>query len=230
MQTSFNFKSEHLITTTFFKFVEAGYFNFFLSFALSQNSFIVLKLPSQNIKEITTKMASLPISNNYVYYENNQNLQTKSYLEAEKGNVIFINLASFFVKRIESELMFLDLFKTLASKEISFIGLLPSDFTPRFSLLDLESRFKGAIGLDFINEANFDFYQIAQHFLHTNGIKIDGEVLKSIMFNIKRDIPSLTIFVEELKRFVEVHKVKITRGHFKTILENYEKRIGKANF
>ena len=226
MQTSFHFQSEHLITTTFFKFVEAGYFNFFLSFASSQNSFLILKLPQENIKEITSKMSANPVGTKYIYFENNQNIKAKSYLDAEENDIVFINLASYFTKKIESELMFLYLFKTLSSKDISFVGLLPNDWNPQFALLDLKSRFNGAIGLDFVNEANFDFYQVAYHFLYTNGMKVDGEVLRSIMLHVERDIKSLTIFVVELKKFVESHKVKINRNHFRIILENYEKRKG----
>lgn len=221
MQSSFNFNSEHFLTTTFFNFVEKKYFNFFLSFGASQNSFIILKFPAGVMKEIVAKLRS----GKFCYFE--KNLENPEYKAEE---IVFCNLESYLGKGTNGELRFLDFSKSILPQGVSFIGIISENFIPNFSLLDVKSRYDAAIPLVFASDTPFDFHEIALNFLHKNGIKLEPEILNSMMLQINRDISSFTIFIEELKKFIETHKVKVNRHHFKTILENYEKARNKANF
>lgn len=219
MQSSFNFSSEHFLTSTFFRFVEKKYFNFFLSFGASESSFIILKFPENVMKEVFIKLRA-----KYCFFE--KNFENPSYKENE---IIFCNLESYIGKGINGELQFLDFTKSVISKGMSFIGIASENFNPNFALLDVKSRYNAAIPLIFTSDTPFDFHDIAINFLHKNGIKLEPEILKLMILQVERDIASFTILIEELKKFIETNKVKVNRHHLKTIFENYEKARSKRN-
>jgi chromosomal replication initiation ATPase DnaA len=221
MQTSLEFETKNLITAAFLGFAERKYFNFFLSFARSQNSFLRLNLSKENFEKITDNLGK------FKYFEKNK---ADGYLEVNLDDLIFINLKSFLTGRLEDELLFLDIFRTLQGKDQTFIGLSYSSFVPKFALPDVKSRFDASIVMDFENETNFDFTKIGVDFMMQNGIKIEPSVLDFMLKNVERDIPSLTIFISELKKFVEINKKKVTKNNFEEIFKNYEKARGKADF
>jgi hypothetical protein len=221
MQTTFNFNNKSPISVAFFNFAQVGNFNFFTSFAFAQNTFINLKLEEENFNQITNELAKSNFQ--YVIKGNTD------YLSIKEG-LVFVNLPSFLTKNFENELLFLDISRTLISKGISFIGLSNSRFSPQFALPDLRSRFESSLKVSFEDEAKLDFHLICAEFLRENGIFIKEDVLSFMMSGIERTSRSFSLFVAELKRFVETNKVKIKRSHFEEILQNYEKARNQANF
>ena len=219
-QETFNFGQENFITTIFFDFLEKKYFNFFLSFGAAQSSFIVLKLPDYNLQEVLVKLRS----KNFCLLEN------KGEKQINLKQTIFVNLEAYFGKGIESELNFLDFMKGIIPQGVCFLAVCSEDFAPKFNLLDVKSRFESAIFLNFTSDTPFDFYELAQHFLLKHAIKVEPEILKAMILQIDREIKSFTIFIEELKKFIEANKVKVNRHHFKAIFENYENRRKTGSF
>ena len=220
MQETLNFSSYNFITTAFFSFVEKKYFNFFLSFARSQNTFLLLKFKDSNFDEIVNKIISSDI--NYI----SNTLSYNPFNLDKFEDLTFLNIPSFLTQKDDDEMAFLDVSRTLASYDKTFIGILPESFKPKFKFKDVQSRFDAAVSIDFEDDTTFDFKSIAVDFLFQNGIKIESEVLEFMIVSIERDITSFSIFIEELKKFVEVNKNKIKKSHFKHILKNYEKARG----
>jgi chromosomal replication initiation ATPase DnaA len=223
MQTTFEFSSKNLINTTIFSFVEGGYFNFFISFARSHNTFLRLVLKEENFEQVHAGL-----KNSGLVYLESKTLKA-NYLEITE-DVIFLDIPSFLRGELEIELLFLDILRSLAGRDKTFIGLMPENFIPNFALPDVASRFKASLPINFESDTNFNFFKIAMDFLKQNGILTQEEVLEFMLKNVERDIASFSIFIEELKKFVETHKIKVKRSHFKEIFENYEKARNKKDF
>jgi hypothetical protein len=47
---------------------------------------------------------------------------------------------------------------------------------------------------------------------------------------LERDIKSFSLFIEELKKFIEIKERKITKHHFKQIFINYENVRNQGDF
>ena len=224
MQETLKFEYTNLFVASFLKFAENNHFNFFLSFAKSQNTFLMLKFEEQNFKSLQEKLTN----SRFTYIKNSQNLNPQTYLEFE-GEMIFVDIPSFITGQEQDEMRFLDILRTLQGKEKTFIGITNDNFQAQFYFKDLQSRFNASVCINFENEMNFDFNSIGVDFLYQNGIKIEPEVLEFMLLHIERDMPSFIIFIEELKKFVEVNK-KVKKSHIEEIFKNYEKARNKADF
>ena len=161
MQETLKFEYTNLFVTSFLKFAENNHFNFFLSFAKSQNTFLMLKFEEQNFKSLQEKLAN----SKFTYICNSQNFNTSIYLNFE-GELIFVDISSFITQKEEDEMKLLDILRTLQGKEKTFIGITYNNFVPKFYLKDLESRFNACVSINFENEMNFDFQAIGVDFLY----------------------------------------------------------------
>jgi hypothetical protein len=215
MQEVLDFSArESLTSKAFLTFVERRYFNFFLSFAKTQNTFIVLQFQDANYTKIKDVLHS--------YIKNGDDI-------VALNQDIFVDIPSFITGKIDDEMRFLNLQKTILSKDATFMGLMPYSFKLNFVLEDLKSRFNSAIFIKFEKDTNFDFKTIALEFLLINGIKVEESVLDFMLLYVERDIASLTIFIQELKKFIEVNKMQVKKTHLKQIFESYEKARNQRN-
>ena len=224
MQEAFNFENTNPFVVSFLKFAGNYHFNFFLSFARSQNTFLMLKFEEENFKALQQKLAK----SQFTYIKNSQNFNQDLYLNFE-GELIFVDIPSFITQKEEDEMKFLDILRTLQGKEKTFIGIVNNNFEVKFYFQDLQSRFNASVSINFENEMNFDFNSIGVDFLYQNGIKIAPEVLNFMLLHVERDMSSFIIFIEELKKFVEVNK-KIKKSHIEEIFKNYEKARNSKGF
>jgi chromosomal replication initiation ATPase DnaA len=222
MQTAFDFSSKNLINTTIFSFAKGGYFKPFIDFARFHNTFLRLILKEDKFNELALGFKNLDLT----YIENTK--LDANYLAIE-DDVIFLNLPSFLTGSLENELLFLDILRSLAGRDKTFIAIMSENFIPKFSMEDVSSRFNASMPLNFESDTNFNFFEMGASFLKQNGILIEEDVLEFMLRAIDRDIASFAIFIQELKNFIETRKIKVKKSHFKEIFENYEKARNKGD-
>ena len=200
MQEVLKFPSCTVISNAFFDFIKRGYFNFFISFAESHNTFLIVSFEEQNFKDVVIHIPKLQFD-----------------------SINFINLSLEDIS-LDGEILLLD-----SVKKSNVICLIPKGFKPHFILKDVESRFNAAFLMNFEDSPDLNFAHIGRDFLLKNGIHVELEVLEKMLLHVERDVKSFTIFIEELRLFVETYKVKVKKHHFKQILHEYEKRRNKTH-